>query len=393
MVDTPHVTELRGYDSYEVRLGDEMRGERATMGKSLLDVQRELRIQASYIAAIENCDYSIFPNKSFVAGYVRSYARYLKLDSDAIYERFCEESEFHGVNAGLAPARKESGGRIVPTGPVRLEKDDPLFFQHRGAAHPGGLLNTVSLAGIGSVMVLVLLIGGLGFAGWKVVQNIQRVELSPVDQTPVLITDVEIPGAPSDHATETILAATRQDALIDRLIRPQTLPRPIFEPLDGPIVNIDPEKEGLVLTSRPEAVMGAPPAPEDSEVASTEPSEPQVTERISPPVIQVLATNAAWVRLYFPDGSVLFEKIMEKDEVFELPQDIDAPLLRAGNSGSVFLVVDGIAYGPVGSGTKVAKKVSLAIADIKAEMAVADIPGMASHVPEAENTAQRSTGN
>ena len=67
--------------------------------------------------------------------------------------------------------------------------------------------------------------------------------------------------------------------------------------------------------------------------------------------------------------------------------------MRAGNSGSVFLVVDGIAYGPVGSGTKVAKKVSLAIADIKAEMAVADIPGMASHVPEAENTAQRSTGN
>ena len=47
-VDNPS----RGYDSFELRLGDEMRGERATQGKSLMDVQRELRIKASYIAAI-----------------------------------------------------------------------------------------------------------------------------------------------------------------------------------------------------------------------------------------------------------------------------------------------------------------------------------------------------
>jgi hypothetical protein len=35
----------------DTRLGDILRGERATLGKSLLDVQRELRIRASYVAA------------------------------------------------------------------------------------------------------------------------------------------------------------------------------------------------------------------------------------------------------------------------------------------------------------------------------------------------------
>ena len=49
-------SEVRGFDAFELRLGDLMRGERATLGKSLLDVQRELRIKASYIAAIENAD-------------------------------------------------------------------------------------------------------------------------------------------------------------------------------------------------------------------------------------------------------------------------------------------------------------------------------------------------
>ncbi|OIQ67000.1 hypothetical protein GALL_514270 [mine drainage metagenome] len=39
----------KGFDDFELRLGDVMRGERATLGKSLLDVQRELKIKATYI--------------------------------------------------------------------------------------------------------------------------------------------------------------------------------------------------------------------------------------------------------------------------------------------------------------------------------------------------------
>ena len=51
---------LKSFDDYEMRLGDIMRGERATLGKSLLDVQRELRIKAPYIAAIEDANPSAF---------------------------------------------------------------------------------------------------------------------------------------------------------------------------------------------------------------------------------------------------------------------------------------------------------------------------------------------
>ncbi|WP_283647239.1 helix-turn-helix domain-containing protein, partial [Marinovum algicola] len=74
------VEEVDHFLDDDTRLGDIMRGERATLGKSLLDVQRELRIKASYIAAIENCDPSAFDTPGFIAGYVRSYARYLNMD-------------------------------------------------------------------------------------------------------------------------------------------------------------------------------------------------------------------------------------------------------------------------------------------------------------------------
>ena len=60
--------EACGFDAYDLRLGDMMRGERATLGKSLLDVEREIRIRASYIAAIENADPGAFDPPGFVPG-------------------------------------------------------------------------------------------------------------------------------------------------------------------------------------------------------------------------------------------------------------------------------------------------------------------------------------
>ena len=41
----PDKLELKGYDSYTVTLGDKLRGERATLGKTLEDVQKETRLR------------------------------------------------------------------------------------------------------------------------------------------------------------------------------------------------------------------------------------------------------------------------------------------------------------------------------------------------------------
>ena len=104
--------ELRGFDSYAVTLGDEMRGERASLGKSLADAERDLRIKARQIVAIENCDLEGFPNKGVVPGYVRSYARYLGMEPDEAFTTFCRESGFavaHGMSAKASSVRKPRG--------------------------------------------------------------------------------------------------------------------------------------------------------------------------------------------------------------------------------------------------------------------------------------------
>ena len=131
----------RGQGPYEFALGDELRGERATLGKTLLDIQRDLRIKAAYIAAIEDAKPEVFPNPSFIAGYVRSYARYLQLDPDEVFRRFCQESGFAGAEGragGPEVGRREGEGREGGGGARRLQPRLPAGAA-RGARDAGDL--------------------------------------------------------------------------------------------------------------------------------------------------------------------------------------------------------------------------------------------------------------
>ncbi|WP_161861493.1 helix-turn-helix domain-containing protein [Algicella marina] len=350
-----------------------MRGERATLGKSLLDVQRDLRIKASYIAAIENCDTDVFPNKGFVAGYVRSYARYLGLDPEAVFQRFSVESGFSGVNAELTPQKRRAGGQQVLSGPVRVDRQDPLFSPVMSSVTAqASRFSDFSFSALGSLLVLFALIGGLGYGGMAVLRDIQRVDIRPIDQRPEAISDVtEIvaPGQgtvnvlPDDHA---MLGNTRRDQSLQRMYEPEELATPVFTPRDGPIVEIDPNSIVSVAnrSSRPLDGIAAGSQLAETRAAAQEVETPQVRVEPETPVIAVIAQRPAWVRVYQQDGTILFEKILETGEMYTLPADTDGPLIRAGNAGSVYLAVNQKLYGPIGSGTGVAKNVSMLPGDV-----------------------------
>jgi cytoskeleton protein RodZ len=374
MVGLPKTGKLQGYDSFEVRLGDELRGERATLGKSLLDVQRDLRIKAAYIAAIENCDTSVFQNKGFVAGYVRSYARYLNLDAEAVFARFSAEAGFGGVNEGMNPKAKKVGGSIPPRNKV-AQTNSLVHPALRSTAIRPSMFSGVSTAGIGSIVVLVALVGGLGLGAWSILQDIQRVQLVPVDQTPGASATVATMDAPevAEGPEQTAAPAVTgpSDLLYARVYRPQELELPVIDHRDGPIANIDPDLVGLGPT---EAAGGPSDIANMVEMVVAEGDtlrDPQLVESTGPKLVSVFATSPAWIRVYLADGSRVFEKILETGETYVLPADVQAPLLRAGNSGSVYLSVDNVAYGPIGSGTAIAKDVSLILADVQANWPLA----------------------
>ena len=176
--------EAKGFDAFQLRLGDMMRGERATLGKSLLDVQRELKIKAAYIAAIENADPTAFDTPGFIAGYVRSYARYLNMDPDWAFDTFCRESGFataHGMSAAASSVKPTREERLAASG---LGKD--IFASSATPFIPASdrFFSGIEPRAIGSIMVLVALISGLGYGGWTVLQEVQKVQFAPIDQAP-----------------------------------------------------------------------------------------------------------------------------------------------------------------------------------------------------------------
>lgn len=361
---TPESDKPKGFDDFDLRLGDLMRGERATMGKSLLDVQRELKIKATYIAAIENADVSAFETQGFVAGYVRSYARYLGMNPDESFARFCKEANFkvaHGMSAAASTA-SVTGAR---TRAAAAEYREPLANPNASfVPRTESAFARIEPGAVGSVAVLVALIGALGYGGWSVLQEVQRVQLAPVDEAPLVVAEIDPLGnvqakpaalrsAPEDVAL--------QDDAVDRLYRPEALEVPVLTSRDGPIAAINPRVAGVLATV---AVPETLPIDEPVQVVAE-----------AAPGVEILAVRPSWVRVSSEDGTVLFEKILDAGERYVVPALEEAPLLRSGNSGSIYFAVNGKTYGPAAPGAQVIKNVALTPEALMQSYAEADLTG------------------
>ncbi|MCK8462638.1 helix-turn-helix domain-containing protein [Aliiroseovarius sp. S1339] len=395
-----------GYDSFDLRLGDVMRGERATLGKSLLDVQRELKIKATYIAAIENADVAAFETQGFIAGYVRSYARYLGMDPEWAYATFCAESGFTTAH-GLAPSASTLSEKSSKQSKRADHSGDPLANPNANwVPQTESVFAGIEPGAVGSVAVLAALIGVLGFGSWSVLQEIQRVDFAPIEQTPGVLAELpDVGGGPSDRGvndTEVLaqagvgLSQPPSAEALDRLYRPQALEVPVLTHRDAPISTLDPSRVGVLAgVSAPDLGPDLGIAPSFAKPSSIASRDTQrFATNLTAPVagapiedttraVQVLGAEAAevavfavrpsWVRIKSADGTVIFEKILDAGEHYILPKTEQAPVMRTGNAGSIYFAVNGTAYGPSGDGPSVVKNIALSQDALTETFALADL--------------------
>ena len=361
----------KGFDDFELKLGDTLRGERATLGKSLVEVQNELKIKACYISAIENCDPLAFDTPGFVAGYVRSYARYLNLEPDEVFTKFCSESGFatvHGMSDKASSIKANSNSVLLPS---ENFIDGEELFRKSPTAILDSSANTfdkIEPGAIGSLAALICVVCGIGYGGLTLFNQIQTVEISPSEASPIVLSEISsvILREENIDSLKTNLATSEQ---LDRLYRPQALDVPVLTARDAPISTLDPSFSNNFDI---EAKLNI------SEIV-TNGSETGITEKLLnkgleetsiqvvqelPPSIAVLVAENAWVQITAADGTVIYENIMLPGEEFVLPQLEIPPKLRAGMSGYVYFSVNGELFGPVGSGTSVRKNVELSATNI-----------------------------
>ena len=416
MADGNFGFKVNGFDSYILRLGEELRGERATLGKSLLQVQKDLKIKAAYISAIENCDLDAFPNKGFVAGYVRSYARYLNLNPEEVYERFRTESGFSSIDS----SRKfESTNKIKNKGLKDYSIETHLEWK---PSYVGFQEYDNSILSKGYVFFLpfllaIFIVFGISFGAWKVLIDIQKLKIVPADNLPIIMSEMNLHSSEivNENKINNFQLATKDfDNIKFEVSENIKLASPKVSYRDGPIVDLRLEDIG-VLGINSMKLDGALPyasvsvgvmkeeaiaknfdygvLPEFGELGSNEnkkftdikigmtgPLEEGVTSnKIRQDILSgnqytfsvnkkdnvvgnrpettlnIFAVNPSWIRIKDEERQVVVEKILKAGEVLEIKNNWFNGDLRAGNAKDLFFSLNGVTYGPVSDKRKVIK--------------------------------------
>ena len=415
MADGNFGFKVNGFDSYTLLLGEELRGERATFGKSLLQVQKDLKIKAAYISAIENCDIDAFPNKGFVAGYVRSYARYLNLNSEEVYERFCTESGFSSYDSprNLVDVNVHKNKGLKK---YNVQKQLDWKPSYVGFQEVDNSILSKGYLFLGPFFLAFLVIFGIGFGAWKVLIDIQKLKIVPADSLPIIMSEMNLKSSEiiSENKVESFQLKSKDFNSVDyevsvnrKLLAPQVSYR------DGPIVNLQLEDVGVlginstkldvslpfIATSKgsvsgsviktfdfgvtPEFDASASvlhnhsvhvgmdmhvsdaqeilnskfeqdPGSTDQHSLSQKEKNDVVASRVDT-TLNIFAVKPSWIRINDEARKVVFEKILKAGEVLEIKNNWINGNLRAGNAKDLFFSLNGVTYGPVSDSRKVIK--------------------------------------
>lgn len=109
-------------------LGERLRSIREEADFSLSEISKALKIRRDYLEKIEEGSFEGLPSEVYVKGFLRSYARYLKIDSQEVVNQYEKE---RGIQRSLKknkPSSKKAGKFSFPSITVTPKIFTGLFF-------------------------------------------------------------------------------------------------------------------------------------------------------------------------------------------------------------------------------------------------------------------------
>ena len=105
-------------------LGEKLSKKRVSLGYEIKDVERSIRIRSKHVEFIENSEWDKLPPDVYVRGFLRSYARFLRLDPEKVVTIYLKEKGLTENVKKLAtktdlPKSRLSAPKIIIT-PKRL---------------------------------------------------------------------------------------------------------------------------------------------------------------------------------------------------------------------------------------------------------------------------------
>lgn len=171
---TPRRLHLRdagdGDSAVYAGVGTDLRAARQRARLDVAALAEHLRIQPSYLEAIEDGRFADLPGTPYALGFVRSYAAFFDLDADELVRRFKQE-------ASVSPPSN------------RLIFPEPVEQPQRPRAW---------------LIVLCLIVAAAGFAGWRYLEDRGRADIAAVTPPPERLANlVAAPASPPQASSPT----------------------------------------------------------------------------------------------------------------------------------------------------------------------------------------------
>jgi cytoskeleton protein RodZ len=258
-------------------VGSELRISREKAGLSLEDVSAQLRISVRHLENIESGERDRLPGSTYLLGFVRSYAKLLKLNADDICQRIMDAM----TEADFKPELHIVGGGVNPTD-----------YRTR-----------YIMAGV------VLLI--LAYSGWYLLRS------ETISTSGFLSVEESGEEAETPSISDEVAAGVT--------IIPETLSETASqEAVENVQVGFDtPQDDPQIETISSDA--------DTDDVSANDNASPQM---------MIKATNSTWIELKTEAEETVVAKLLLADEMINIPDD-GVYTLTTGNAGGLLIGYQG----------------------------------------------------
>lgn len=335
----------------DMPVGEILRRGREHFGQSLEDVERNLRIRAIQLHALETGNIDQLPGKAYALGFVRSYSEYLGLDGEKMVQLF---------------KRQSLGAKIQPN----------LHFPTPASES--------KLPGV-FIAIIFAVFGIIAIWAWMAYSNDDRAIVANVPD----VSEVQADNAavvPQDNSSSAVAAATNSSNIVNAAISTQsqtTSGNVVSATTASDQANIEPSAaNGNEATTSPADVVqgqqvpaldsssalenSAAPATATASGAEVQTSESAVSpEAEQQKGIILNVKENSWVEIRDTSGQALVSRVLKAGDQYYVP---DRPDLRMslGNASGVEIVIDGVALPFLGARGEVKRNISLDSKSLKA---------------------------
>jgi cytoskeleton protein RodZ len=313
------------------KVGTILKSEREKKGMSLHEVGMSLKINPKILKAIEDNDHTQLPAKTFLRGFVRSYAQFLRLDVQEILNLLQIE-----ISPATAPTAEKEVQTDSPKVEVAKKEEAP---KAKPLDEPSGMSGKkiFRLLGTGLLIVLIIIVA-------KTVDKYQKESATPkveIDEAQKLAT-VGNATTPEINSSQVGANLTTGTITNNEPVNGATAPLPGLTPSPTPTVSPTPTPTPVSSATTTATVVSAATA---SPAPSTQTPTPTPVAKAYEIIIEAL--NAVEIKYSFGDDKAQ-TVTLAADEMYTFKSKTGITL-HISDGGSINLIVNGRERGVPGT--------------------------------------------